>query len=141
MAPLVIFPDAQLVATTYLRAALGDIVQSVSTEPPGPGDFVTPLLVVTALRPPPMPNRWALSASRLLFTVIADNQPTANHVANLVNGHVRAMAGATVDILGGTATISTVRNCAAPDAGDDTNQDQRDSAFSAELLLRPLRTT
>ncbi|MFJ9558273.1 hypothetical protein ACIRPH_31085 [Nocardiopsis sp. NPDC101807] len=135
-----IFPDAQLVATTYLRAALGDIVQSVSSEPPGPDDFVTPLLVITALRPPAMPNRWALSASRLFFTVIADDQPTANHVAAIVNGHVRAMAGATVEILGGTATVSTVRNVSAPEAGDDSNQDQRDAAFSGELLLRPLRT-
>lgn len=143
MAPLVVFPDAQLVAITYLRPALGSTVGYVASEPPGPDEFPddVPVLIVDALRPPSMPNRWALAAARLLFTVTAPDQPTANHVANVVNAHVRAMSGATVTLPGGTATVSTVRDVTTPESGDDSNPNYRTAAFPAVLLLRPLRTT
>lgn len=143
MAPLVVFPDAQLVALTYLRPALTGVVGYAGSEPPGPDELpdLLPVLVVEALRPPNMPNRWALAAARLLFTVIARDQPTANHTANLVNAHVRAMSGATITLPGGTTTVSTVQDVAAPESGDDSNPNYRTAAFSAVPLLRPLKTT
>lgn len=142
MAPLVIFPDAQTVAITHLKTALGAAVGYVASEPPGPDemDGFLPVLVVSGLRSPPMANRWALSIARLYFEVLAPDQPTANQVANLVNAHVRALAGTSVTVPGGVATVSTVKNCAHPEPGDDTNTDYRQSAFSAELWLRPLHT-
>ena len=140
MGPVVIFPDAQLVAITHLRSVLDGV--EVCSEPPGPDEMagLLPVLVVTGLPSPPMPNRWALSASRLFFEVIAQDQPTANQVANIVNAHVRSLGGSTVPIVGGDAVVSTVRNTAPPESGDDTNSNYRTAGFSAELLLRPLRT-
>lgn len=139
MAPVVVFPDAQTVAITYLKDALGG---AVASEPPGPDELsgMLPFLVVTGLASPPMANRWALSIARLYFEVIAADQPSANQAANLVNAHVRSMAGTSVAVPGGTATVSTVKNCAHPEPGDDRNPNYRTSGFSAELWLRPLRT-
>lgn len=141
MGPVVIFPDPQLVAITHLKAVVAGA--TVSSEPPGPDEFdaALPVVIVTALPSPPMPNKWALSAARLFFEVIARDQPTANQVANVVNAHVRSLGGGTVPIVGGNAVVSTVRNTSSPESGDDTNTNYRTSGFSAELLLRPLRAT
>ena len=140
MAPYVEFTAAQEAAISYLGTHLDGV--NVSGEPPGPDELPTtiPLLVVTALASPPMPNRFALAAARLYFEAIAANQPAANRAANRANAHVRALAGQTVPVDGGTATISTVRHCTSPESGDDRNINYRTAGFSAELLLRPLRT-
>lgn len=149
--PVVLYPDAELVAITWHRARLGDAVGMVCSELPEPELFAASLPIVQFVRlPSPPADRRVHDIARLQCIVRVDEatgRPGAIDLAGYVSAHFAAMSGQTITLPpttytpGGAATVGCVRHQSNPSPFRDDNTNLISLAFTGELYLRPFRVT
>lgn len=149
--PVVLYPDAELVAITWLRDRIGDVVGMVCSELPEPESFDGLLPIVQVVRlPSPSADRRVHDIARVQVVVRAaesTSRPGVIDLAGYVAAHFAAMSGQTITLPateytpGGPATVGCIRRQSSPSPFRDDNTNLLAMAFTGELYLRPFRVT
>ncbi|MFY7065998.1 hypothetical protein ACOQFV_09065 [Nocardiopsis changdeensis] len=147
--PVILYPDAELVVTTWLRGRLGAHVGHVCTDLPVPDRFpaLLPIVQVNRLPSPPADRRVHDIARMQVVVRVAEStgRPGLNSLAGLVGAHFAVLGGSQVTIPAtdhtpaGPATVGCVRRQTNPSAYPDTNTNLLAASFTGELYLRPFR--